>query len=133
MTADSGMAISIRAGPGRLKSDPAQRRTSGRLTSKCRNPEMIPKTLLTVVDFPFLERRWIERITGCLVGSRKRRNSSKERTMRKHQRIATLILIAGALCLVSADTALGAEGKKPGNASLAFEKLKGLVGQWEAI
>ncbi len=52
--------------------------------------------------------------------------------MRKHQRIAMLILIAGALCLVSADTALAAEGKKPANASLAFEKLKGLVGRWEA-
>src|SRR5207245_777336 len=52
--------------------------------------------------------------------------------MRKSLRVVCLSLIVAALGLVSVGTALAADTKKPANASLAFEKLKGLVGQWEA-
>ena len=48
--------------------------------------------------------------------------------MSKHLRIAFLMLVA----LVLAGTALAADTSKPANASLAFDKLKSLVGNWEA-
>ena len=53
--------------------------------------------------------------------------------MSKYLRIALLSLVAAALGLVPVGTALAADTSKSANASLAFDKLKSLVGQWEAM
>jgi hypothetical protein len=50
--------------------------------------------------------------------------------MTKHLRIAFLMALA--LVLALAGSALAADTNKPANAGLAFDKLKSLVGQWEA-
>jgi len=58
--------------------------------------------------------------------------SKETNNMNKHLRIALLSLIVAALGLASVGMALAADTSKAGNAGLAFEKLKSLVGQWEA-
>jgi len=50
--------------------------------------------------------------------------------MTKHLRIAFLLVVA--LVLALAGSASAADTNKPANASQAFDKLKGLVGHWEA-
>src|SRR5262249_7934091 len=56
----------------------------------------------------------------------------KENTMNMNRSTIALGFVLAVACLVSAGSAAVSDSKDQSNAALAFDKLKSLVGQWEA-
>jgi len=74
---------------------------------------------------------WVDGRT-CPAGTVRRKLIAKVSTMNRSRSKIALGLVLVVACLVSAGRAAAPDSKDQSNAAVAFDKLKSLVGQWEA-